>query len=266
MRPMFFGSSASPLFGIFEAPADKVAKGHGVVLCPPVAQEHVRTHSLMRLVSAALVRAGYHTLRFDWFGVGDSAGSYEQATLTRWNDDVVQASTELRDLSGVRKVSLFGVRVGATIALRAARQIKATHVIALDAVLDGVAHVLSQRAIHTEALASSKRYWQRSATPRGVDRELVGFRVSDEFLAELRNIRRDALLDLTSIRVTLLESSSRQEARAYLDTLTGAGVSTSHGEVELTSSWDLATAVEERVLSANLPASVVSSLSPLGAL
>ena len=266
MRPMFFGSSASPLFGIFEAPADKLAKGHGVVLCPPVAQEHLRSHSLMRQVSAALVRSGYHTLRFDWFGVGDSAGSYEQATLTRWNEDVAQASTELRDLSGVRKVSLFGARLGATIALRAARQVKASQVIALDAVLDGVAHLQSQRAIHTAALASSKRYWQPSPTERRADGELVGFRVSDEFLAELRNIRPDDPLDLANIRVTLLESSSRQEARDYLDTLTHAGVSNSLGEVALTSSWDLASAVEVRVLSANLPASVVSSLSPLGAL
>ena len=263
MRPMFFGSSASPLFGIFEAPADKLAKGHGVVLCPPVAQEHLRSHSLMRQVSAALVRSGYHTLRFDWFGVGDSAGSYEQATLTRWNEDVAQASTELRDLSGVRKVSLFGVRLGATIALQAARQVKASQVIALDAVLDGVAHVLSQLAIHTETVASSKRYWQLPATPHGGDRELVGFRISDKFLAELRNIQ--APLDLANIRVTLLESSSRQEARAYLDTLTRAGVSSSLGEVALTSSWDLASAVEERVLSANLPASLVSSLGLLGA-
>jgi pimeloyl-ACP methyl ester carboxylesterase len=262
---MFFGRSASPLFGIFEEPSDRSAKGHGVVLCPPVAQEHVRTHSLMKQVSAALVRAGYHTLRFDWFGVGDSAGSYEQATLARWNEDLAQASTELRDLSGIKKLSLFGVRVGATIALRAARQVKASHVLALDAVLDGAAYLRSQQAIHSETTADPKRYWQRPTTPHDAAHELVGFQVSDDFINQVRGLEPSSLLDLANVRVTLLESGSREAARSYSDRLTGAGVPNTLTQVAITSAWELASAVEERVLSANLPASVVSALSPQGA-
>ena len=81
MTPFFFGDSAAPLLGVLHEPPPAIAKSHGVLLCPPIAQEHIRTHWALRQIAVSLAKAGYHCLRFDWFGVGDSAGELRQATV-----------------------------------------------------------------------------------------------------------------------------------------------------------------------------------------
>ena len=57
-------------------------------------------------------------LRFDYYGTGDSSGEGSDADLTLWSEDLDEAVEELRAISGVMRVSLVGVRLGAALALR----------------------------------------------------------------------------------------------------------------------------------------------------
>lgn len=70
----------------------------------------------MRELASRLAQAGFHVLRFDYFGTGDSAGEGEDADLDRWVDDVGTAVEEARELSESTVVSLVGLRLGATLA------------------------------------------------------------------------------------------------------------------------------------------------------
>ena len=67
-----------------------------------------------------LAAQGWHVLRFDYFGTGDSAGEFDEADLTGWEADIEQALDELLDMAGARKVALVGLRLGATLAARVA--------------------------------------------------------------------------------------------------------------------------------------------------
>ena len=127
--PFFFHTAAEPLFGIYHPPAASRSPEEGVVLCAPVGHEYQRTHWCLRLLADDLCRAGFHVLRFDYMGTGDSWGDFEQATVERWIDDIRVAVVELRDMSGVERVSLVGLRVGAALARAAAKDAEVRRIV-----------------------------------------------------------------------------------------------------------------------------------------
>lgn len=119
MEPLYFGPAARRLFGAYEPPRGR-ARDAGVVVCNAGVQEYTRAHFAVRRLAGAIAAAGYHVLRFDWSGTGDSAGDLGEATAGRWCEDVRAAAAELRELSGARRLSLVGYRLGALLAARAA--------------------------------------------------------------------------------------------------------------------------------------------------
>jgi pimeloyl-ACP methyl ester carboxylesterase len=115
VSPMFFGDAARRLFGVYHAP-ERAARDAGVVLCYPGPQEYRHTHWAFGKLAAMLAKDGFPTLRFDYFGVGDSFGDTEAASLAQWTADIALAANELRDQAGVRRISLVGMRLGAALA------------------------------------------------------------------------------------------------------------------------------------------------------
>ena len=120
MNPFYFGRADRPLFGAYH-PAGTPGVGRAVVLCYPVAGEYLRAHRAFRQLTNLLVRGGIHVLRFDYFGTGDSAGDAEDATVEGWLEDVGTAVTELKDSTGLDRVWLAGLRVGATLSALASQ-------------------------------------------------------------------------------------------------------------------------------------------------
>ena len=115
MEPHYFGSSDRQLLGIYHPPRGG-ARAHGVVLCPPAPQEYMRTHMVLRKLASTLAHDGFHVLRFDYYGTGDSSGGPRDGSLGEWCQNIVTAAADLKECSGVTKVSLLGLRLGATLA------------------------------------------------------------------------------------------------------------------------------------------------------
>jgi uncharacterized protein len=67
-----------------------------------------------------LVQAGFHVLRFDYFGTGDSYGDTGEGDLASWCGDIETAIEELREITGATKVNLAGLRLGANLSARVA--------------------------------------------------------------------------------------------------------------------------------------------------
>lgn len=115
MNPLFFNTSETPLYGVYHAPQGR-HRDAGVVLCHPFGQEYMRAHRAMRQLALLLSRQGYHVLRFDYRGTGDSAGDLQGVTTADWLTDVDAAIAELRASAAISSVSLIGLRLGALIA------------------------------------------------------------------------------------------------------------------------------------------------------
>jgi uncharacterized protein len=125
MNPFFFGNAVRALYGTYHPPQARAGSdlrgAGGVVLCGPFGVEYMRSHRAFRQLTTLLARAGLHVLRFDYGGTGDSAGEGQDQRLEDWVGDVRTAVEELRETAGIDEVSVVGLRLGAILAVEAAR-------------------------------------------------------------------------------------------------------------------------------------------------
>ena len=106
MNPFFFGSSEERLLGVHHPPRGRAPRERGILLCYPLGQEYMRAHRAFRQLGMLMARRGFHVLRFDWFGTGDSAGRVEDAKIERWVADARSATTRTESFTTWRKPPL----------------------------------------------------------------------------------------------------------------------------------------------------------------
>jgi uncharacterized protein len=221
MKPFFFGAPAKPLFGVTSTPADEQRARGAVVLCYPFGREYQRSHRALRELSHHLSQNGHHTLRFDYFGCGDSSGASEEGDADQWLEDIGQGIEELRESSGFRRVSLVGLRLGATLAtLAASRDPDVDRLVLWDPVVSGAEYL-------EELGHSNQEFMQDRERPRGwvasdPPDELLGTPISAAMRA---SIARADLMTLTrsparSVRIIATDlAPALDRLRAHLESL-----------------------------------------------
>ncbi len=205
LTPRYFGEPREALYGLLTPAERDVRRRHGVLLCPPIGHEHVRSHWALRQAAAVLARSGFDVLRFDWFGVGDSFGELSEASVARWRQDLTTAAAELRAATGARRISAVGLRFGATIAATSSDLLRLSALVLWDPVVDGAEYVGGQRQMTKDLLADRKRFWFPAGTKPQRPTELVGFDLGAPLQAD---IERTALNRLPNVPVCLLRNSS----------------------------------------------------------
>ena len=120
MNPFFLGTSQRRLFGIHTPAAARAGRPRAAVLCQPAGDEYIYAHRSMRQLGIRLALCGFDTLRFDYFGTGDSAGEPGDTDEAGMRADVVTAIETLRDLAAADRVTLIGLRAGADVAAQVA--------------------------------------------------------------------------------------------------------------------------------------------------
>jgi alpha-beta hydrolase superfamily lysophospholipase len=134
MRPLSFAG----LFGWLHRPSG-LARDTGVVLVSPLGGDAISAHMPMRLFADQLAGMGFPALRYDHPGQGDSLPieDADADALPLWLDGVAMAVETLRARTGVRRVVLGGVRMGASLAVAAAPSMDVDALLLLAPVLDG---------------------------------------------------------------------------------------------------------------------------------
>jgi pimeloyl-ACP methyl ester carboxylesterase len=207
MQPLHFGTSRQPLFGMYHPAAATARPGPATVLCQPLGHEYLRAHRAFRNLAVALAQQGCHVLRFDYYGSGDSAGSGEDTTIDRCLRDIGTAIDELKDMTGVPRVSLVGLRVGGTLAaLSAAGRRDVDRLVLWDPVVSG--------ADYLEELAKLQREWlvdrmgPRAPVP-DESAELIGFPLTGEAREQIRQMTIVPMKPTRARAVSLLVSEER---------------------------------------------------------
>ena len=118
-EPFFMPAAVGERFCIFH-PAAGLVRG-AVLYLHPFAEEMNKSRRMAALQARALARQGFAVLQIDLFGCGDSSGEFGDATWEIWLQD---AALGVRWLAQhVRAaITLWGLRLGALLALDAARQ------------------------------------------------------------------------------------------------------------------------------------------------
>jgi pimeloyl-ACP methyl ester carboxylesterase len=130
-RPVFFSGAGEDLFGIITEP---VGEPKGVALVLLGGGGFVQAISRNRLsvrIARRVAALGYHSLRLDYHGFGESSGELESIRLERpFVDDVLAGVRCLQD-HGVREIALAGWCFGARTALASADRIPGLRGVAL---------------------------------------------------------------------------------------------------------------------------------------
>lgn len=177
--PFWFGLTTRPLFGSYHAPVrpSKTA----ILLCNTIGHEALTLHRTYRRLAQHLAQRGFATLRFDYDGTGDSAGSDEDpGRRDAWLASIQQAVAELERLSGCQNVILIGTRIGSLLAMTFAQQRPVAGLVMIAPPRSGRAWLREVRSM--QAIKDSKLIRPEGAEP---EVGLAGFLLSETTRTEL---------------------------------------------------------------------------------
>jgi pimeloyl-ACP methyl ester carboxylesterase len=123
VNPLFIGTAERRIFGVYEPAVHSRGRPRAAVLCNPWGSEYIYAHRSLRRLAARLSKAGFHTLRFDYFGTGDSAGEETETDPAGLGRDAETAIEALKDIADTPKVALIGLRMGANVAASVASRV-----------------------------------------------------------------------------------------------------------------------------------------------
>ncbi len=184
-QPISFGTDPVRIFGFHHLPAAAEPRGVGVVLCNPFGYEAMCTYRPYRVLAERLAAAGFHVLRFDYRGTGDSAGYPDSEQRVRaMMDDIHAAIDELKRRGGVSSIGLFGTRLGALLA---------GHVVAER---DDISSLMFfGAALSGRSYARELRAFQLLKDNGGPELQVAGYLVTSPMIEDLKG------LDLLKTRV-----------------------------------------------------------------
>jgi alpha/beta superfamily hydrolase len=218
MQLYYFPTPEAKLFAAYHEP-QSASRRSAVLLCYPVCQEYLSAHRTCRQLAALLSTAGFPTLRFDYFGCGDSGGSADQASLERWLQNISAAAEQIRAKSNVSRLCLVGLRLGASLAMLAAARNKAIDSLVLwDPIVRGSDYLAELAAFHEKVLDTADGYSRGVVRPPSYDGlSLYGFR--PHLQQELATIDLLAIEKEPARQVLLLESTAGRDREALANHL-----------------------------------------------
>jgi pimeloyl-ACP methyl ester carboxylesterase len=226
VEPTYFDSGDHRLFGWLHQPSFGTARGTGLVICNPFGFEAVCSHRSLRTVAAMAAGVGIPTLRFDYQGTGDSADIDPHANqLEVWSNDVLAAIDALQRLTGVERVYLLGIRLGALLAVMAARHRNSlAGIILISPIISGRRYLrelrTAQRAASLAAISEPGR-GNESQTIGDGSMEASGFPLSAATLAALTGF--DLPLSFTpGFAMLIIDDSRMPVARGWVEAISAA--------------------------------------------
>ena len=188
MQPLTFGTSERPLFGLYQSPRSGPPRDNGVVLCHPMGHEYIHTYPAMKQLAQSLSLAGFHVLRFDYYGSGDSSGETGEGDVSLWCADVEAAIEEIKDSARVTKVCVVGLRLGATLAALVGSKHKAVdRIILWEPIIRG-SEYLGELATLSEEYLRRVLPVPKSGIKNRKTLEVLGFPVSSSLRSSLEEL------------------------------------------------------------------------------
>lgn len=134
--PFFLDTPHGTRYCLFHAPSGE-CRG-ALVYIHPFGDEMNKSRRMAALQARALASLGYGVLQIDLAGCGDSDGEFGDARWESWKADIGAASTWLQERLG-QPVGLWGLRLGALLALDYARSTPVARLLLWQPVLQGSA-------------------------------------------------------------------------------------------------------------------------------
>ncbi len=112
----YFNVSGAHLYTVLHEVADPIAR---VLLVGPFASERHNSYLPWVRWARYLATKGMEVLRYDYRGVGESTGSFEEMSFEHWSEDVLHLAGWLKARSPDVPLVLHGLEIGAILAANA---------------------------------------------------------------------------------------------------------------------------------------------------
>ena len=203
--PFYFGPAARRLYGCLHQPSH-ILRDRAVLICQPVGHEYVNSHRALRQLAARLAEAGFPALRFDYYGCGDSSGNAEEVTVSQWLEDISTAISELKHCSGLSRVCLVGLRLGAALsALAAVGRSDVVGITLWDPVVCGASYLRELLALQKEMQRFRPKSRDRRKGQDGC--ELLGFPFLRALASTIEDINLLPIAGRIDANVLVVEST-----------------------------------------------------------
>jgi len=219
---VYFDSGDHRLFGWLHHPSMNAVATLGVVICKPFGYEAICSHRGIRGFAESLADAGLPALRFDYLGTGDSAEIDPKADqIQAWTRDVAAATVELRRRTGVARVCLLGVRLGALLAMLAAAECPVNGLVLISPILSGRRYLRELRATRMAGAAMAGNGTVDDHTKEAGSLEVSGFTLSAATLASLGKLDFSLIPPPQASDLLVIDGASLRVANRWTESLSG---------------------------------------------
>ena len=218
METFYFGEPPKLLFGAYHPARDFNDRKVGVVLCYPIINEYLRAHRAFVRLATQLATEGFHVLRFDYFGCGDSYGDDDDGSLTEWSENLVTAIDELKHGCDASHICLIGLRMGATLAMLAAKNRNDIDTMVLwEPIVNGDEYLREIKRLHLEsAVIEGLQKVGKGQSDSDYHLDILGFRIPELMLEEFRKLDLLSMTKSPAKRILLFESSDDYDRREFM--------------------------------------------------
>lgn len=123
VKAFFLATPSGQRFCLYYGPDPSKPCIATILYVPPFGDEMNKSRRMAALQARSLAGQGCAVLLMDLYGCGDSAGELREASWDQWKDDLAAACTWLSSQTH-GPISLFGLRLGALLALDFLREQK----------------------------------------------------------------------------------------------------------------------------------------------
>jgi alpha-beta hydrolase superfamily lysophospholipase len=218
-------------FAWHHRPSGSNAGAGAIVLCPPLGYEQLSSYRTWRILAERLASAGFHAVRLDYLGTGNSEGDAGEADeVDSWIRSIDAAVAHARRLAECEQVALVGLRAGALLALQAARRSQPIDRLVLwSPFASGRACVRELRAL---ARLSRQEHGDEDAQEEAEGLNVAGYVMSAAALAALARWSGADLIGPLARQTLVVDAQERPVDPAFLESLraTGTALTRIHSE------------------------------------
>lgn len=230
----------------------------GVVLCYPMGQEYLWMHRVYRQMCSLFTRSGFHVLRFDYYGCGDSVGESEAGSIAHWVEDVSTAIVEITDAAGLHNVTVVGFRLGATLAALAARgRTDVENLVLWEPVIKGGVYLQQLSEMHERWLSNNLPESNREPQQNGAF-EVIGFPITPQLRKEIENIDLMSLQERIAKRVCVFDSSQSPDNKNLVTELITCAETVDYQHIPGSENWSESGGLDPLLIPNQILQSIVS--------
>lgn len=206
--PFFLNADEGERFCLYHAPETGTPPRGAILYIHPFAEELNKSRRMVALQARAYAQQGFGVLQIDLFGCGDSSGELPQARWDTWLSDLTRAWQWLQARhTGPRY--LWGLRLGALLALDFAKRVRPDGVILWQPALSGRAY-LNQFA----RLQSAARLFPNAPAVEQ-SAEIAGYLMSPVLSATIGRLDAEALAPRCPVQWMELSPTPQGAAAEY---------------------------------------------------